>query len=168
MLKEVTPGMLLPAHHPLGMSAMERCIRRVGPVVRMIHVPHDLGASPCQGRSGGTRPDLQRCRGDVERPRVARRTRRRCSCYAVEPQRAMGRPVRLSGRSQPACRRGHRVRQQRSAGKRGGMSRKPYDDLPCWCQLLCPWFGRSGGSRSKTSMPSWPRPGKWPGRPVSW
>jgi hypothetical protein len=21
------------------------------------------------------------------------------------------------------------------------MSRKPYDDLPWWCQLLWPWFG---------------------------
>ena len=33
------------------------------------------------------------------------------------------------------------VRKWPPTRERGGMSRKPYDDLPWWCQLLWPWFG---------------------------
>jgi len=78
---------------------------------------------------------------------------------AAEPA-GYGRAVRaVPSPGDPACRPGHRVRQWPPARERDGMSMRPYGELPWWCQLLWPWFGPPGMSRSKTWTPSWPRTG---------
>jgi hypothetical protein len=83
-----------------------------------------------EARNGRDAPGLAR-RCGAGRPRCVRGVGRgRCAAEPAGHGRAV-RPVPAQG--EPARRPGHRVRQWPPARERGGMSIKPYDELPWWC-----------------------------------
>ena len=81
--------------------------------VRRARVPRAVTATPAV-------PEVP---GDVEQAVRA--------AYAASVAAGAVRPVPSQG--EPARRPGHRVRQWPPARERGGMSIKPYDELPWWC-----------------------------------